>query len=336
MKLVLLCLFGLLAATALATDAHLKNSFLHFQRKYNKVYSTQEEFNSRFEIFKQNMADAALHQKANPKAKFGVTKFSDLSKEEFAKFYLMPNFKNVVPATMPPKKTAFPLNKVGVTPDPTNFDWATTQYVTPIRNQGQCGSCWAFSATETISSYFALATNQAAELLSVEQIVDCDTAGQDQGCNGGFPTGAYAYVQSAGGIETEQAYPYTAEGGQSGSCNFNQGSVVATVTNQGQSIAGESGIYQQLSTGGPVSVCVDASQWSSYQGGVLTSCTNNVDHCVQATGYANYNTGNAYWIVRNSWGTDWGENGFIWIQIGQDLCSIGDYATIVSAAASSA
>jgi C1A family cysteine protease len=276
------------------------------------------------------MADAERLQKINPKATFGVTKFSDLSKEEFAKFYLMPNFQDKVPENMPPVKTKFPMNKVGVTPDPTNFDWSTTQYVTPIRNQGQCGSCWAFSAVETISSYFALATNQAAELLSVEQIVDCDTAGQDQGCNGGFPTGAYQYVQSAGGIETEQAYPYTAEGGQSGSCNFAQSSVVATVTGS-SSINGETGIYQQLSTGGPVSVCVDASQWSSYTGGVLTSCTNNVDHCVQATGYANYNSGNAYWIVRNSWGTDWGENGFIWIQIGQDLCSIGDYATIVSA-----
>jgi len=330
MKFVLVCLLGLLAV-ALANESAMRDSFLHFQRKYKKSYSSQSEFQERYQIFKKNMAQAAVNQKLNPKARFGVTQFSDLSNEEFAKFYLMPNLKNNVPA-LPPKKTNFAMNTVGVTPDPTNFDWATTQYVTPIRNQGQCGSCWAFSATETISSYFALATNAQAELLSVEQIVDCDTAGQDQGCNGGFPSGAYSYVQSAGGIETETAYPYTAEGGQSGSCNFQQSSVVATVTGS-SSISGETGIYQQLSTGGPVSVCVDASQWSSYQGGVLTSCTNNVDHCVQATGYANYNSANAYWIVRNSWGTSWGENGFIWIQIGQDLCSIGDYATIVTASA---
>jgi len=166
----------------------------------------------------------------------------------------------------------------------------------------------------------------------MEQIVDCDTAGEDQGCNGGFPTGAYQYVESAGGIESYTDYPYTAEGGESGSCNFEQSDVVATVTNY-VSINGETGLYQQMSTssGGPVSVCVDASSWSSYTGGILTQCGDDVDHCVQAVGYANYGTSGAYWIVRNSWGTDWGLNGFIWIEIGQDLCSIGDYATVVTA-----
>jgi len=96
------------------------------------------------------------------------------------------------------------------------------------------------------------------------------------------------------------------------------------------SVEGETGLYKQASTAGPVSVCVDASSWSGYSGGILTSCGNSVDHCVQLTGYANYGGSQAYWIVRNSWGTDWGENGFIWIAIGQDLCYIGDYATVVA------
>jgi len=85
------------------------------------------------------------------------------------------------------------------------------------------------------------------------------------------------------------------------------------------------------SSGGPVSVCVDASSWQNYQGGVLSQCGNDVDHCVQAVGYNNYGESGAYWIVRNSWGEDWGEQGYIWIEIGQDLCSIGDYATVVTA-----
>jgi len=165
--------------------------------------------------------------------------------------------------------------------------------------------------------------------LSMEQIVDCDTSGQDQGCNGGFPSGAYSYVQSAGGIDSYQSYPYTAEGGQSGQCQFAASSVVTNVANS-QSISGETGMYQQLSTAGPLSVCVDASSWQNYQGGVLTQCTNNVDHCVQATGYNSYGQSGAYWNVRNSWGGDWGEQGYIWIAIGQDLCSIGDYVTVVS------
>jgi len=223
-------------------------------------------------------------------------------------------------------------NVRGCSPDPTNYDWNSCGVITPVYNQGQCGSCWAFSATETIESYFALGGGSLTGL-SMEQIVDCDTAGEDQGCNGGFPSGAYQYVESAGGLDPLSDYPYTAGEGESGSCQFNKGEVAATVSSYA-SVTGEPGLYSQTSSssGGPVSVCVDASSWQNYQGGVLTQCTNNVDHCVQATGYGQYGAafGTSYWNVRNSWGTDWGENGYIWVGIGQDLCSIGDYATVVS------
>jgi hypothetical protein len=96
-------------------------------------------------------------------------------------------------------------------------------------------------------------------------------------------------------------YPYTAEGGASGSCNFKSSDVVATVTSY-QSVSGESGLYQQASTAGPVSVCVAADTWQTYTGGVITTCDTQIDHCVQLTGYANYGSSKAYWIVRNSWG----------------------------------
>jgi len=195
--------------------------------------------------------------------------------------------------------------------------------VTPVKDQGQCGSCWAFSATETIESYWALAGNTLVGL-SEEQIVDCDT--NDGGCNGGNTQTAYQYVYSAGGMDTESAYPYNGGGS---SCNFDASGVVAKIQNQGSSIDGEDGIYSQTSTAGPVSVCVAASTWQNYQGGILTSCDTQVDHCVQLTGYYNYGQSNAYWNVRNSWGADWGESGYIWVAIGQDLCQIGDDATIV-------
>jgi len=255
----------------------------------------------------------------------------DLAPEEFAKFYLNKNMNSFIKSERSAAKSDF--SKVWTSasapqgPDPTNWDWFTQGVCTPVYNQGQCGSCWAFSATETIESYFAIAGNALTQM-SMEQIVDCDTT--DQGCNGGFPENAYQYVQGAGGIETYADYPYTAEGGESGSCNFNSADVVATVSSY-QSINGETGLYQQASTAGPVSVCVAADTWQTYTGGVITTCDTSVDHCVQLTGYANYGSSSAYWIVRNSWGTDWGENGFIWVAIGQDLCDIGDYATVVAA-----
>jgi len=309
----------------LEPERHLWNNF---KQTYNKVYTRAEEA-TRYNIFKQSLARAKKHQLANPQAKFGVTKFSDLTEAEFTRFYKLSHFDKTKYANVPQKNFSLPQKPHkfgGCNPDPTNYDWFTCGVCTPVYDQGQCGSCWAFSATETIESYFAMDGGSLTQL-SMQQIVDCDTS--DSGCGGGEPTTAYQYVETAGGLDPLSDYPYT---GENGNCNFNQQEIAADVTNY-NSLSGEQGLYQQtsVSSGGPVSVCVDASSWQDYQGGVLTQCSNNVDHCVQLTGYANYNQNGAYWIVRNSWGADWGQSGFIWVAIGQDLCSIGDYGTVVSA-----
>jgi len=336
MKTTLILLSLLAIVFAVSQHADVRQQFLAFQQKYHRVYKTAAEFEHRFNVFQENLRKAAVHQSKNPKATFGVTKFSDLTEEEFSNFYLMSNVdaKSWVKPAAKNFSIEGPKNKAGCSPNPTTFDWFTCGVCTPIYNQGQCGSCWAFSATETIESYYVIDTGAPVTSLSMEQIVDCDTS--DSGCGGGNPTTAYQYVQSAGGIELYSDYPYIAEGGESGTCSFNSADVVATVSSQA-AINGETGLYQQASSssGGPVSVCVDASSWSAYTGGVLTSCGNDVDHCVQLTGYNGYGQSGSYWIVRNSWGTDWGLSGFIWIEIGQDLCSIGDYATVVVSAKAS-
>jgi C1A family cysteine protease len=312
-----------------------RQKFHDFQKKYNKNYKDDAEREKRFKIFTESMARAErLTQENHGSAQFGVTKFSDLTKEEFAQWYTMPTLKDKLKSYIPPPPKNFSaphkVNAAGCSPDPTNFDWFGCGVCTPVYNQEQCGSCWAFSATETIESYFVIDGGQLTQL-SMQQIVDCDTGGQDQGCNGGFPSGAYTYVEGANGLDPLSDYPYTAE---DGTCADQPSEAVATVTNY-NSISGEDGLYQQTSSssGGPVSVCVDASSWQDYNGGVLTSCGNSVDHCVQLTGYANYGQSGDYWIVRNSWGADWGQSGFIWVAIGQDLCSIGDYATVVQSKA---
>jgi C1A family cysteine protease len=339
MKVVLVVLALLafaIAARPQINDLIARKQWSEFKVKYSKNYETAAEEAQRFQIFKQSLQRAAKLQAENPRARFGVTQFSDLTAEEHAKFYRMPNLKNKLSFYEKPAAKNFSIpakaNVRGCSPDPTNYDWNNCGVITAVYNQGQCGSCWAFSATETIESYFALDGGELTGL-SMEQIVDCDTGGEDQGCNGGFPSGAYSYVESAGGLDPLSDYPYTAGEGESGSCQFNKQEVAATVTNS-QSIDGETGLYQQTSTssGGPVSVCVDASSWQDYQGGVLTSCGESVDHCVQLTGYNSYGQSGAYWIVRNSWAADWGENGYIWVAIGQNLCEIGSYATVVTAA----
>jgi cysteine peptidase B len=325
MKVVVVLALFLSVALARIQINEVKSKFIAFQNKYNKLYSA-DDFQSKFQVFWDNMERAADLQAKNPNARFGFTQFSDLSPQEFKQFYLMDFDTEKYEEIRPPVKTEFgaPQQEGGT------FDWGSKGVVTPVYNQGQCGSCWAFSATETIESYFALGGGTLTQL-SMEQIVDCDTS--DHGCEGGFPSSAYQYVQGEGGIDSYESYPYTAGEGQSGSCSFNKANVVTNVNSQ-NSIQGETGLYQQLQSGGPVSVCVDASSWQQYEGGVLTSCGNQVDHCVQATGYNNYSpeyNGQSAWNVRNSWGTSWGQNGYILVATGQDLCSIGDYATIVSA-----
>jgi C1A family cysteine protease len=333
MKAVVVILGICLLAVVAARDWN--GEFGAYVQQFAKNYRTVAEYRMRMAHYRANMMDADRLSALNPKARFGPTKFSDMSKTEFASNFLTAQVpeRSALPAaknfSIPAKPWAMFASGRLSAPNPTNYDWGSAGVITPVYNQGQCGSCWAFSATETIESYYAIQGGQLTQL-SMEQIVDCDTAGQDQGCNGGFPTGAYQYVQGAGGIDSYANYPYSAGGGQANNCEFPQGSVVTSVSSY-SSINGESGEYSQLSSssGGPVSVCVAASSWQNYQGGVLTSCDDNVDHCVQLTGYYNYGSSNAYWNVRNSWGADWGQNGYIWIAIGQDLCAIGDYATIV-------
>jgi len=326
MKTVLLLAVVLAVAFARLDEDTVKRQFIEFQQKYNKVY-TAGEFQNRFEIFTRNLEIAAEHQAKNPFAQFGVTIFSDLSPEEFKSMYLM---KDLDMEEMKREYAKIPL-KTEFGPKVTqgsSFDWNSKGVITGVYNQGSCGSCWAFSATETIESYYALAGGGLTSL-SMQQVVSCDP--YDSGCGGGMPARAYSYVHNAGGIDSYNAYPYTSGGGNTGGCAFNPGAVVTTVANAG-AIQGEGALFQQLSSGGPVSVCVDASSWQSYQGGVLTSCGNQVDHCVQATGFTNYGAGwgSSAWNVRNSWGTGWGVNGYIFVATGADLCDIGDYGTVVA------
>jgi len=313
-----LCIAILLAVAAWANaEADVKTQFLQFQKKFHKVYATAQEFEKRFEIFKHNLVSIAEKNARNTGTVHGVNQFTDMTKEEFKSKVLM---------RPPPLGQKVPVAPMNLTSGaPTSFDWRNQgNYVTPVYNQGQCGSCWAFSATENVESRWALAGN-ALTSLSMQQVVSCDTT--DSGCNGGWPYNAYAYLIGAGGQESYSAYPYTAENSP---CQFNAGYIVAKptswtyVTNSED----ESQMYNYLYSNGPLSVCVDASEWSSYSGGVFmaSSCTTSIDHCVDAIGY-NVAANPPYWIIRNSWGTDWGISGYMMLQYGADACAVAQVVT---------
>lgn len=333
MKFLLVCV--VLLATASLVSASLPNSLLaqwnRFKSDHGRVYQDSVEEAQRFRNFAKNLEHARELNAKMPSARFGVTKFSDLSVEEFKGKYLMPN----MPALDQAKLNAHYHNNATYKAQqkvsaPTSFDWFTKGGCTPVYNQGQCGSCWAFSATETIESYYKLAGNPMTKL-SMEQVVDCDST--CYGCSGGWTYAAYEYVMSQGGIDSYASYPYTAGGGNSGSCQYSQSSMVTTISNWQYVTQSddESEMQNYLVANGPLSICVYAEAWMSYQSGVFmaSQCQGQIDHCVQLTGY-NMGASTPYWIVRNSWGTDWGVNGFIWLQYGQNTCSIGDVVTSVT------
>lgn len=207
---------------------------------------------------------------------------------------------------------------------PATYDWRDHNGVSAVKDQGQCGSCWAFSATEAIESANILAGKVNSSInLSPQQIVDCD---HDFvfGCHGGRPTGAYAYIIKVGGQEGIEDYPYTAT---DGSCKFDAQDIEASIDTYKSIPHNETALQEDLVNVGPLSICLDAAHWQDYSSGVLTAtqcCTLGIcmlDHCVQLVGY---NTTGNYWAVRNSWGTDWGLEGYIHLAMGHNTCGLLD------------
>lgn len=314
------------AGRALKFDADWP-AFVTFAIQHKRNYPHAHEAAARFKNFKSTLARNVELRAANPLATFGVNKFSDLSADEFRAQYLMPvnstgRFRDGLPKFWKHKHD-IPAVKRDAQGQATDVDWCAEGYCTPVKNQEQCGSCWAFSATEVIESSMALA-GQGLPVLAPQQIVDCDTAGQDQGCNGGDPRGALTYVAGAGGLDTESQYPYT--GTQGASCNMQSPGTGQTTGPVDVGDGDENALQSFLQSQGPPSVCVDASSWSSYTGGVLTSCGCNIDHAVQATGISSQYGTPAY-VIRNTWDTDWGVNGFIYLAIGSNTCCVANEVT---------
>jgi len=318
----------------------LLSRFNAWQIQYNKVYQDVAAFEHAISNFQASIARVAANNKRTGGTFYGLTKFADLSTAEFKARYLKSGGgrgrpADVVADVLPPS-TQDP---------PETWDWRDykTTVVSPVKDQGQCGSCWAFSATENIESMHALKHGDLP-ILGPEQIVDCDTV--DAGCNGGDTPTAFAYVTQAGGQDTEESYPYTAgDSGEGGSCAFESSNIGAKINNFTWAIdectgscdsQSMSDVQAKLASVAPFAICVYAEPWQDYSGGVFSDSTcshdyASLDHCVQLVGYDNKA---GYWIVRNSWNTDWGEEGYIRVSTKVakgNLCGIMDEVNFANA-----
>jgi hypothetical protein len=289
-------------------DTSIVNLFEEFKVKYNRKYETTDEEHLRYVYFIDFLRVIDQRNGNDTFAVHGITKFADFTIDEF-KLVSLGYKPNTNTNTQNIRLNKYSGNESYV-------NWIDV-YTTAVKDQGYCGSCWAFSATEQIESdAIRLGLLTTSDALSPEQIVQCDTV--DDGCDGGNTETAFEYVKNAGGLETDEVYPYTSYYDVTGSCTSNSADYVVTVADY-YSLSDEDSMISHIFSTGPISVCLDASSWSSYVSGIITTCGMDVDHCVQAVGI---NMDEGYWIVRNSWGTEWGNEGYIWLASGSNMCNI--------------
>ncbi|XP_051892373.1 cathepsin L.1 [Pristis pectinata] len=319
----------LLTLTNAASFPVEETEWLAWKENFGKSYSSNEEEAHRKEIWLTNLKTVIMHNMLADQGlstyRMGMNAFADLDDGEYKKL-ILGNCLKTANATKFTSFTSLTDKNVSL---PDTVDWRDQGYVTHVKDQQQCGSCWAFSATGALEGQHFRKTGNLVSL-SEQQLVDCSTEYGNYGCNGGLMNNAFQYIIDNGGIDTEYSYPYQAEDGP---CRFNPGTVGATcygIINVQE--GSELSLKKVVAMIGPVSVAIDASHPSfrMYSSGIYDEplCSSEyLDHAVLAVGYGTLG-GRDYWLVKNSWGTDWGNKGYIYMSRNKDnQCGIASAAS---------
>lgn len=322
------CVVAVLSAPVL--DDELNNHWEMYKSAHSKSYSSPQEETLRRMIWEGHVEYIAKHNREYDFGMHtytvGLNEYADMTNQEFR-------------ATMNGYRG---MNRTGsgstfLCPShvqvPAAVDWRPEGYVTAVKNQGQCGSCWAFSTTGSLEGQHFKATGKLVSL-SEQNLVDCSKAEGNNGCKGGLMDDGFQYIVDAGGIDTEDSYPYT---GRDGRCKFSKSNIGATDTGFTDIAQGdESALQAAAATVGPIAVAIDASHYSFqlYRSGVYNerSCSSSkLDHGVLVVGY-DTDGSKPYWIVKNSWGGSWGQEGYIWMSRNKNnqcgIASAASYPTV--------
>jgi len=348
-QMVLYCLVILFHACSVQADdvSHDDDTieWANFKSKHHKHYMTHTEDMKRFNQWLTNRA-LILQHNSNPTSA-GYTlddnEFSDWlpneyktllgfrskssktqnSQQQLSRRQFMPTINPVPPQYNPYTQT------VPVSDLPASINWTAKGAVNPVQNQGQCGDCWSFSACGALEGQYFLTTGQSA-IMSEQNLLDCTFSYGNDGCNGGAMTSAFQYVEQNKGIDASSSYPYT---GTNGTCKYNSANNVGYNTGyQSVETGKELALQQAVALVGPISVGIDAGQpsFQLYRSGVYSSpkCSSvNLDHAVLCVGYGTYN-GQDYWLLKNSWGTSWGMQGYMMMARNENnMCGIATDAS---------
>jgi len=324
---VCVCVTLLALATASPLGQEENHLWDKFKADHGKEYPSELEEAARREVFRANLQKIAAHNKREEEGeeswRMGITQFADLTEEEFQKSMLGGYIRT-------PQSSQQPVMGHSSRSDlPESVDWREKGVITDPKNQGSCGSCWAFATTEQIESYAALA-NISLTKLSTQEVTTCTPnplhCGGTGGCKGSIPQLGYSYIQLMG-LTTNAEYPYwSGTTGLTGTCKYDLEKRTPVVSITGYDTLPRNdleGTLDHLANVGPLAVAADASPWQLYISGVFHGCkyTNNIalNHAIQLVGYGVDPQHGAYWLVRNSWGKLWGEHGYIRLQREDDL-----------------
>jgi KDEL-tailed cysteine endopeptidase len=316
----------LLVASSFALSAFSEKEYSHhfnvFKKSFNKTYGAEE--NLRYVVFKDNLDRIVRHNERHSAGHttftMAVNEFADMTSQEF-----MSTYANYKASLATPKDTK--VHDYNGEELATDVDWRLKGAVTPVKNQGQCGSCWAFSTCASIEGITQI-KGHGLTSLSPQQLVDCDKT--DDGSQGGLMDNAFVYVQNTGGLASWTQYAYTAA---DGTCKATQYKMISPITGHTDVAKNEAALASAVNVQ-PVSIAVDAVRWQFYSHGIFDptfpACGHKLDHGVLAVGYSDSNNP-PYWIVKNSWGATWGEEGYIRLIKGKDECGLATSASFPTA-----
>jgi len=331
-----------LVALAVASSSpvvDIENRFEEFARRFERAYESLEERAIRFKIFAENLALIEAENAKNLTYTLGVTRFADLTYEEWRSQMLVKGGCYSAPAFHGLPQLGVHAAPQNTTAGPDTVDWVAQGYVTSVKNQGHCGSCWSFSAAGALEGAAKKAGKGLVDL-SEQNILDCDAATARNKCGGGSMMQAFGWVKTNGICELS-SYPYECGSGPTTACKSSQCNEECTKALQPGDVTGftpvasnsESALESAVASQ-PVSVAIEAdkSVFQHYTQGLVTSsaCGTALDHGVLAVGYG-VDGSNKYWKVKNSWGAQWGESGYVRILRGSSV--IGGECGILKQAA---